>query len=533
MTAYISARSFRGCALLICLGTALLAWPGENPGAGAGAGNSVSGTGDGAFWEKLSTRLLWSGSWEYGKNFANRGELRLSLPLASFGSTGRDELSFRFQVLDRRSTSSWEEQGLSTFALGLYHKATGSRLLYGQLDEWGLPARIRNPWIRSLPLVEYRGPSLADLKTDMAVSQGQAAYLYLGSPALESPVFGTWNVFVSALARQDLTDKTLGDQIQGSFAERPDLGGGIQGVFSNRRIVRVEGFYTTRILEAYRPSSWFSKNPPLPERDFRLRALSFLFSSPALGIAADGAYSETFAYGRGAYGSLGLRLGDRPWRLSLASDAIGGRYVGRDGSANGSGFRGGGRLERRGRRSDFFSVSTSLRGRTLEEGINKSNTVLNRRFPNNPGKPPSALRLAKITLTLKRDTDTLDTSSRPLDSAALLSGFQKGPVRVELGSALSWTAALEPRVFPDFSRLKNFHENLYEWEGSAKAAVRISALTLETKAAYSMTGDRGYWENSLAAVFLWREFRLRAALSYAGKTETLGFTLSWRFTRRW
>ncbi|MDR2370224.1 MAG: hypothetical protein LBD71_01990, partial [Treponema sp.] len=131
---------------------------------------------------------LWTGSWEHGGNLVNRGDVRLFLPCM---------FSLRAQAIDSRPDDPGRtgfqpagfgesgKNGLTSFSGGLYHKPTGSRLLLGILDEWGLPARIRNPWIRSLPFAENHSRSMADLKTEISSTKDAEAYLYLGSPQLE------------------------------------------------------------------------------------------------------------------------------------------------------------------------------------------------------------------------------------------------------------------------------------------------------------------------------------------------------------
>jgi hypothetical protein len=267
--------------------------------------------------------LLWAGFRE-GKtpaapgNLVNRGDLRLSLP--------RYGLILRTQLVDKRpgdfSSLPWKdpEAGNTVFSGGFYHRATGSRVLYGIIDEWGLPARLRNPWIRAVPFPEYHQPSAADLKNEASSTAKPEAYLYLGSPQLGS-------LRLSGFARID--------------GERnPGIGGGLELRPARKTDLRLEGYFTGRTLPPRKADTWFSADPPLPERDFRLYGLGFLAGFPFLVLSGDGAVSETFAFGRDLYANIGLRAGDKPWRLSLAADGAGKRYVGRDGSAPGPGFRG-------------------------------------------------------------------------------------------------------------------------------------------------------------------------------------------------
>ena len=93
----------------------------------------------------VSMDILWSGSWAYQGNLINRGDLRLR--------AHKPALTLRFQALDRRPAPPSQEfaEGLDAFSGGLYHETTGSRLLWGILDEAGLPARIKNVWNRGAP----------------------------------------------------------------------------------------------------------------------------------------------------------------------------------------------------------------------------------------------------------------------------------------------------------------------------------------------------------------------------------------------
>ena len=124
---------------------------------------------------------LWAGSWEESKTLHNRADLKFGFPMPG--------LTIRGQFLDRRPMNfelgppfGDQSSGIIGGAAGLYHKTTGSRILYGTLDELGLPARIRSPWIRSVPFTENRKPIMADLKTAASSTKKDEAYLYLSSP---------------------------------------------------------------------------------------------------------------------------------------------------------------------------------------------------------------------------------------------------------------------------------------------------------------------------------------------------------------
>ena len=223
--------------------------------------------------------LLWKGSWELStdlqsedfkvesKNLINRGEVRFGFPVPG--------LTLRGQALDKRpfdfeSSPPWGDGSkvASDFSGALYHKPTGSRLLYGILDEWGLSARIRSPWIRAVPFAENHKPLMADLKTVTSATKEPEVYLYLSSPWLR-PFSNTG--FRGFAAAQTKTQKFL-----------PDFSGGIEAKFGKKTNALLEGFYKNSELPARKSTSWFSDPPPLPEREFRLYALGLLVSSPII-----------------------------------------------------------------------------------------------------------------------------------------------------------------------------------------------------------------------------------------------------------
>ena len=332
--------------------------------------------------------------------FYNRGEIRFNfLPIG---------LELRGEVLDRHTLdfeldSFWEdEKSISNFTGGLYHKSTGSRVLFGVLDEYGLSARIRNPWIRSPPYAENHKPLMADLKTSPSGTKEDEAYLYLSSPFLNlSP---NWRLrgFVSAQTEFD------------EFA--PAFSGGLDMAFPNKTSLLLETFYTGITLPPTKNSTWFSNPPLLPERDFRLYAAGILFGSPFISVSGDFALSQTFAWGMDIYANFGICITplltfeklaaitsrDRPLSVSLAVDGAGERFVYRDGLNHGAGFRSAGKIEWKGKRSSLFRINTVLRGPGLGEDFNRSSSGIYYRFPAaNKDSPP--VRLTRLSLTVDRN----------------------------------------------------------------------------------------------------------------------------------
>jgi hypothetical protein len=351
----------------------------------------------------------------------NRGDLRLH----ALG------LTLRGQVTDKRSLPVWErtDEALTAPGAALYHDATGSRFLYGIISETGLSARLRNPAGRGIPYFENHGPSGADLKTEPSATGSPGFYLNLTSPYL-GPVSG----FASA-------------DMDAEGPEDPRWGGGLRFRFGPRTSLGLEGLYTGSTLPPRSPKTWFSADPALPERDYRLFGGSAVFTAPFVSVASDLAYSETFAFGRDLYGNLGLTVGDRPWRVSLAADSAGDRFVGSDGTDRGALFRSAGRFEWRFRRSSLFRLSTSLRASGIGEPFTRSSSLLSYRFPT-PSRE-SIFALSRVSLTVSRDLSDREEVSDRLDASL---GFLIGPVRSTLQGSLRGLAEVsgDPGPYPGF-----------------------------------------------------------------------------------
>jgi hypothetical protein len=487
--------------------------------------------------------LLWAGSWAYEGNLDDRVDLRLHLPL-----TG---LSLRGEVLDRRSGEDLLAEANTAYLGGLYHNPTGSRLLYGILDEWGLPARLRNPWARSIPFAENHKPSIAELKTTPSSTKEAETYLYLRSPALdlfrgtrgETSVRG----FASALADRE---------------RNTSFGGGLEGQFGKKAGLNLEAFYTARELSPRKSSTWFSETPPLPARDFALYGLGLLFTSPYVSVSSDWAYSETFAWGRDLYGNLGLRIGNplaplgRRWQFSLAADGAGKHYTSRDGTSPGGGFRTAGKFELKGKKSSLFRLSTSLRGSAPGETFEWSSSTVYYRFPS----APAAFRFSRFSLTANRNAqapaktlDSLDgTLAFTLNPQGILRGIpvissliwpatespqaksapRKGslwavPVGLVFSGSLDGTQALSdgPPPYP-------LPQEDYDFI-SAKAAGEISwspgVFQFKTKTAYIIKAQKeGIWDLSFSAAIHGKPGRLSFKVASPDFPEKWDFTISWR-----
>ena len=500
--------------------------------------------------------LLWSGVWDEGKTLNNRGELRLGFPLPG--------LLLRGQALDKRPFNfeldpPWDDpaKGVGNFGGALYHKPTGSRLLYGTLDEWGLSARIRNPWSRSAPYAENHKPLMADLKTSVSASKEPEAYLYLSSPRLA--LFGTTlRGFASA---QTGTESGF----------RPDFSGGLETQFGSKASVLLEGFYTGDEIPARKSNSWFSDPPPLPERELQLYALGLLVNTPFLSLSSDWAYSETFAWGRDMYASLGIRLsppmregaGTRsggktragPWSISLAADGGGARFIGRDGSSPGAGFRSAGKIEWKGKRSSLFRLSTTLSGPGLGKTFNRSSSGVYYRLPvpsaadSARGGRPFPLRVSRISLNMHRNAADIRKISDGIDGTLGLSvnllpvplaGFSRrtargaaigSPLGINLSGSLKGksSAGETPPPYP-------LPQSPWDFD-SARAGGEISwspgIFQFKTKLGYTAAMDKeGKWDTAFSAGIRFKPGRLSVKAASEDFPDKWNCTISWRLEKK-
>ncbi|MCL2808962.1 MAG: hypothetical protein FWD24_02715 [Treponema sp.] len=351
--------------------------------------------------------FLWLGSWEESVStplrgtLNNRADFKIDfLPL---------DITLRTQILDRRpltfehDTLSWKEiwgdpeKWITNLTMGLYHKDTGSRLLYGVLDEWGLPARIRNPWIRSPPYAENHNPVLSDIKTAASSTKEDEIYLYLNSPYID--------IFQDVKFKGFLSFQTYID----SFA--PALSGGLDFTLADKTNLLLEVFYTGKTLPPTKNNTWFTDPPPLPQRDFNLYSAGLLFTNPDFSISSDFAVSDIFAWGMDIYANLGVSFSpslpigerDRPLLISFAIDGSGERFVNRDGSILSEGFRNAYKIEWKGRYNELFRINTVLRGSGLNEDFNRSSTGFYYRFPSPARSRNDFFRFTRISLSAERN----------------------------------------------------------------------------------------------------------------------------------
>jgi len=514
----------------------------------------------------LIPELLWTGSWESRHNLTNRLDFNLTAP--------KLHLAFRLQALDRRPASGFGNfiesfggetagKALTQPGLGLYHLTTGSRLLYGTLDNYGLPARIRNVWVRGAPYAESRTLSYADLKTTPSSTAKNQGYVFLESPELplwRGKFHGFGSVTVNDVpalsnpAESDPPDRSPAFNLGLEYS----LG---KGTF------RLETMYAGQTLPERKSGTWFNEKPALPQRNVRLFAGAAAFSLPAFALAADLACSETFAFGRDYYGNVGLRIGDKLWRFSLAMDAAGSRYVDNAGNNPGAGLRAAARLERRAKKSGLFRVSAQVRGPGPAQGTSQALSAgnfaafaegINRMSGELYYRPPESsvsfgfghFFFSRVSFSIEHDARN---EKKVLDSAGTTAAFKLGPVSsvsegkitglnrsasagingsgYELNSyrfSQKFSCTINKSTFNNFKEPGNTVPKLGGAKASGKGKKNPLSVQLSAGAGYEKTtGKDGVWDTSFSASVRGKKNRLTI------KAATPAFPQKWEFTISW
>jgi len=477
--------------------------------------------------------LLFTGSWEesssvdFQGNLSNRLELKLTvLPV---------NLLIRGQILDRRvlnfAAGSFKldnffpmpEKDITNYTGGLYHKTTGSRLLFGVLDESGLPARIRNPWIRSPPYAETRGSISADLKTAASGTREDEAYLYLKSPLFEISPDIKLRGFLSA--QTELHRFT------------PAASGGVDFYFGDNNL-KLDLFYTARTLPPSNVSAWFSYPPPLPERDFRLFAAGVVFSHNSFSVSSDFAFSETFAWGKDIYLNLGANITPllpfgsrvRPLLVSFAFDGAGERFVFRDGSGYREGFRSAMKIEWRSRYNALYKIDFEFRGPSFGENFNRGSLNLYLRFPFSARNREDIIRISTITFSADRNaannlkiTDSFSASVRLRLSFSRF-GIQS-PFSLNFsGSVIGKTTSESLSIFPVTDEWI-LNSSSFSFELSWPPSI----FQLSTKAKYTMNAEKDdIWEFSASASAHFKYGRITIKAESPNLPDKWNLSFSWR-----
>ncbi|MDR2660376.1 MAG: hypothetical protein LBC27_10415 [Spirochaetaceae bacterium] len=443
--------------------------------------------------------VLESGSWVEDGNFSNRLDTRLYAPWG---------ISLRGQLVDKRPAPPWEnpDEGLTAWGTALYHKSTGSRLIYGLIETQGLLNRTRNIWTRSAPWFETHSVSNADLKNSTGDMETAVVYMDLLTPAI-----GPFNAYFST--QFDKKSNTV--FTAGAAARLP---------FNSS--LRLEALSSERWFEERKMEAWFSDNPYLPERKLNFHAFSAVFSNPYFSFAGDFAYSEIFAWGMDIYANASLRFGAGPWRFSLASDGAGSRFSGFDGSVPGAGFRSAAKFEWEGNRNMLFRLSSVLRSGAWQAPFDHSATKLYFRFPLDKS---SLFRVNRVSLAMERDARSWE---RITDDFSLAAVFGAGPFRPSFGVTFSRHSVANVGdtiyPYPTFSAASEF-DTL-----KLSAALSCMIFFVSLKGAVScdiVDGKETASASSVSASVSGKLGRLGLKLSGDSKTGKLSYSVTWKIQK--
>ena len=458
----------------------------------------------------------------------NRVEFKLSLLPAG--------LIFRTEALYRHPVSfSFDpffgdpEKRVINLLGGMYHAPTGSRLLYGVLDEWGLSARIRNPWIRSPAYPENHKPLIADLKTSVSVTKNEEAYVYLSSPFI--------NIFRNVKLRGFFSAQTETEEL------KPALSAGAEINLPDKTGILLEAFFTSAFLPATKNSSWFTNPPPLPGREFKLFAAGLLFHNRLLSLSGDIALSETFAWGRGLYFNFGIMVTPllasgripRPLSVSFSLDTADRKFIYRDGVNHGEGFRAAVKAELKGSRSSLIRFNSVLRAPAAGESFSRSSTGFYYRFPSQNSRDEKSfpVHLSRISLTVDRNADNLKKIADRYHGYIALSVSLKRisintPFGVNISGSVSVSSESEisvsPFPFPLKSRVKD--NSVFGCELTWSPSV----FQFRTKIGFTndFKREKEVWDFSFSAAVRFKHGRISVKTASADFPEKWSFTFSWR-----
>ncbi|MDR2468120.1 MAG: hypothetical protein LBD22_04075, partial [Spirochaetaceae bacterium] len=260
------------------------------------------------FRDHFHFKQLFTGSWN------NKDQIGYS---AISTLSGPFDLAVRGQFTGFQPRPLWEDfyAGRIDAGAGIYHQRTGTRLLAGKLETWGLATRTRTVWIHALPWFEVHKPSGADLRTVYVASAPESIYLNLISPEFDLSRITSHFSFplVVSLQNAALFNEENYFFLQGSSTAQ----------IAKHHKFRFEWCYTEKSLPERRQSTWFSEKRYLPVREIRFYAFNLMYAHPWVGFSTDFACSEIFAWGEDFYLNGGVRIGKRPWRLSFAADGAG------------------------------------------------------------------------------------------------------------------------------------------------------------------------------------------------------------------
>jgi hypothetical protein len=439
--------------------------------------------------------LLWSASWDPAGKLKNRLDGRISW----LGFNGR------IQALDSRPGLFVSDAGASLSALsgGLYHQASGSRILYGVIEGKGFASRLGNTRPSQPRFADRFTASSGDLKT-VASNRENELYVLLNSPRIGP----------------------FGGFIQGQSNFSPDswaYGGGIDYTFDHHEKkpaekLALETYLHRQKLETRSSSSWFSAVPPLPEREVKLYGLSASYVSRLITIRSEGALSATAFFGKGLWGSIVSSYthtnaaGKKRWKADLAFDISGDCFVDRKGKIPGAGFSLAGAYEwnfyQDARKNGALEGSAYLAALLPGAEINRFGLGLSYHFPPN-------------TISLSWDRNE-SKKNRAITSFNESVSFKTGLLGIKLQGKQAWTEG------QGLSSLKTAAEASYE-----PKPFQFQLTTGQSFSRSAKGQSKNVWDASLSASFQhkvsqWCNAKGTLKVYSPSLPETWGVSIAWR-----
>lgn len=285
--------------------------------------------------------LTISGDWREGEDIDQRFALSLVDALPG--------LTLRALYVERRPPDENYPNASAALRGGLYHAGTGSRLLYGPLQESGLVSRMHNPWGKGLPYAEHHQPRVGELAPRAGPDASNTTYGLVGT-RLKAPL----RLYGAASLSE--TDKLI-------------AGMGLQFYGLPSAELAAEGTYLAWTLDELTPTAWFSEQGPLPERILRIAGLRASLMTHFLSLAGDIAYSHAENQGSGSYGNFALNLRRGPLSLDLSAESVSDLFTDPEGQRAPEGFRWGAKIVGRPSRSQIISLEGLFQSPSPQEPV--------------------------------------------------------------------------------------------------------------------------------------------------------------------
>ena len=422
-------------------------------------------------------------------------------------AAGRDDLAFsvRGLYIDR-----WD--GLETEALagGFELKHPRNDSLYGgagPIRFSGLPRMLADPFGRSLPSGNRQRPAAFTLDGGAAASKQPAAAISLGTNRL-LPFWAQ----AAAITESTGMNSAL-------------IGFGIGEI--GYRAARLETFFGRANLTAREADTWFSAEPPLPERKQQLDAFAFTADIDTSQWFLCGALSETESQGRGGFLKGGGDFTAGPFRFILAADGATPYFVDRRGELT--------RAEYRTAADVRYAAGTGgtlfLRGETATEfhpeGLKTARVAVRFRFPSRS--------TSMILRPIEVSGDALRAHGPGTDATARLGAETRadlGRVNADVRTAIT----VDDRAHPEKTELEAkatfpFGPSRVSFSAGVETSEEKDAgWSMNITAATPILGGIVRIELGTDAPTTWE--RLSGARPSSSALGPWTFSVSWRFRQR-